>query len=457
MSDRLILVFLLLFAGFCHAQTKHAITAKVVDSTDHQPVELATVAIITVRDSALVCYTTTDKQGTFVLRNIRDNEPLRLLITHVGYAPIHVSLQLSQMPVLDLGSLRLSTETMREVTVNGLRVPVVIKKDTIEFNAEAFKVRPNAAVQDLLKKLPGVQVDRDGTITYAGREVSKIRVDGRDFFSDDPKIATRNLDADMISKVQIYDDRENDPDHLLPAFKVGKIINLKFKKRFRKATFGKSTLAVGTHGRYEINGLYNQSLEDMQVTVIGSSNNLGHTQFVGTSMADVGTGYGIDRIAGTGININNKFGKKVKLNLSLHLDNTTNSNLQTSNMVQLLNDTTVTHNNTEQIHSSNTERSVSGSLQIAIDSTSNLNYMPLIRFSNRSNTGFRVETIFNNYVPLLSTSNNQQRGASNDKDYHHTLVYYHTFKKKGESFSISNELHFHPTRSKDTNIAQLNA
>ncbi|MBB6112177.1 Outer membrane protein beta-barrel family protein [Mucilaginibacter lappiensis] len=457
MTNRLILALLLLFTGFCHAQTKHAIRAKVIDSADHEPIELATVAIINVRDSSLMSYTTTDKQGAFMLRNIRGEEPLRLLITHVGYLPIRITLQFSKMPVLDLGSLSLSSKTLSEVTVKGQIVPVVIKKDTVEFNAEAFKVRPNAVVQDLLKKLPGVQVDRDGTITYAGREVSKVKVDGRDFFANDPKIATQNLDADMISKVQIYDDREGDPDHLLPDYKVGKIINLKFKKKFSKATFGKSTLAAGTQERYDIEGLYNQSLEDLQVTVIGSSNNLGHTQFIGTSLTDFGTGQGIDRVTGTGININDNFGKKVKLNLVYNFDNTTNSNLQTSNTAQLLNDTTVTHNATNQIHSGNTNHSIGGNLQVAIDSASYLKYTPLVRFSSGSNTGISKETTFNNFVPLLSINNSRETGNSRNQEYQHSMIYYHAFKKKGESLTISNELHFNPTHSTDINNNQLTA
>jgi len=457
MTNRLVLVFLLLFAGFSYAQTKHFITAKVVDSTSHHPIELATVAIVTVHDSTLISYTTTDKQGVFMLRNVRNDEPLRLLITHVGYLPKSITLHFSKMQVLDLDSLGLSSKMLSEVTVKGQIVPVVIKKDTIEFNAEAFKVRPNAIVQDLLKKLPGVQVDRDGTITYVGKEVTKVKVDGRDFFANDPKIATQNLDAEMISKVQIYDDRENDPDHLLPGYKVGKIINLKFKKRFSKATFGKSTLAAGIQGRYNIDGLYNQSLEDLQVTVIGNSNNLGHTQFVGTSLTDLGTGQGIDRVTGTAINVNDNFGKKVKLNLVYNFDNSTSSNLQTSNMVQFLNDTTVTHNATNQIHSGNTDHSVRGNLEVAIDSASYLKYMPLIRFGSGSNTGLSKETTFNNYVPLLSISSGRETGNTQTREYQHNMVYYHAFMKKGESLTISNELHIFPTQSTGINNDQLTA
>ncbi len=118
--------------------------------------------------------------------------------------------------------------------IKGERMPIVIKKDTIEFNAEAFKVRPNAVVEDLLKKLPGLEVGSDGSITVMGKDVTKVLVDGHEFFSADTRMATKNIDADMIDKIQVYDDRENDPDHLIPASKLSKIINLKFKKALEK-------------------------------------------------------------------------------------------------------------------------------------------------------------------------------------------------------------------------------
>jgi hypothetical protein len=193
----------------------------------------------------MISYTITDKNGAFAIHNLHDNEPARLLISHAGFESQHITLKYTKAEVLDLGNIHLREKQLAEVNIKGELVPVVIKKDTIEFNAEAFKVRPNAVVQDLLKKLPGVQIDRDGTITVNGKGVSKVKVDGRDFFANDPKIATQNLDADMIAKVQIYDDRENDPDHLTPDNDVKKIINLKFKKEFSKATFGKIVAGAG--------------------------------------------------------------------------------------------------------------------------------------------------------------------------------------------------------------------
>jgi hypothetical protein len=323
------LAVLILLACFCQAQTKHNITATIVDSASKQPLELTTVALLDTRDSSLISYTLPDKSGVFMLRNVRDDQHVRLLISHAGYGSIHYNLKFTGSQVLNLGTLTMSPKMLAEVTIKGEVVPIVIKKDTIEFNAEAFKVRPNAVVQDLLKKLPGVQIDRDGTITVEGKNISKLKVDGKDFFANDPKIVSRNLDADMVAKVQIYDDRENDPDHLLPDYEVKKIINLKFKKKFHNATFGKIVAGAGTQGRYDIDGLYNTSVNNnLQISFIGNSKNLGSTEFVGTSLVGFGPGTGIPQNTNAGVNINEDFGKKAKLNLAYTYSNNTLSNIQ---------------------------------------------------------------------------------------------------------------------------------
>jgi len=232
---RRIFLFLFFSAAIVSAKAQNhgSVKAIVLDSVTNQPIQLATVSVLELKDSSLVAYTVTDKNGGFTLRNLRE-QPSRLLISHVGYQSRHVSLNFAKDKVTDLGNILLSTKMLREVTVNGERIPVMIKKDTIEFDAEAFKTRPNALVEDLLKKLPGVQVDQSGAITVNGHDVSKIKINGKTFFANDVTIATRNLEADMISKVQVYDDRDNDPDHLVPDYKINKILNLKLKKKFAK-------------------------------------------------------------------------------------------------------------------------------------------------------------------------------------------------------------------------------
>ncbi|NNU34024.1 hypothetical protein HK413_07400 [Mucilaginibacter sp. S1162] len=116
----------------------------------------------------------------------------------------------------------MNNKFLNEVVVKGERTPVVQKKDTLEFNTEAFKTRPNAVVEDLLRLLPGVQVNVDGSILVNGKAVNKMLIDGKRFFGSDPTVATKNLDADMVASVQVYDDREEDPDHKLTDRKLVK-------------------------------------------------------------------------------------------------------------------------------------------------------------------------------------------------------------------------------------------
>ncbi|MFI5163502.1 MAG: carboxypeptidase regulatory-like domain-containing protein, partial [Sphingobacteriales bacterium] len=189
---RYILLFLIsLISIAAAAQNRAGIKAVVLDSLNKEPLGFATVAVLKVSDSSLISYTITDKTGAFSLRNLNTAEPSRLLISRVGYQSLHLTLSFKKdKPVNDLGQLFLAQKVLKEVTITAERTPVLIKKDTIEFNAEAFKVRPNAVVEDLLKKLPGVQVDNGGTITVNGKNISKIKVDGKDFFANDPKIAT---------------------------------------------------------------------------------------------------------------------------------------------------------------------------------------------------------------------------------------------------------------------------
>ncbi|SDT62589.1 Outer membrane receptor proteins, mostly Fe transport [Mucilaginibacter mallensis] len=454
MKKLLILITILCSINVGMAQNRHTITAIVTDSTGKTPLELTTVVVLKVSDSSMISYTLTDKNGAFTIR-LHDNEPARLLISHAGFESMHIPLKYKNAELLNLGTIHLREKQLAEVNIKGELVPVVIKKDTIEFNAEAFKVRPNAVVQDLLKKLPGVQVDRDGTITVNGKGVSKVKVDGRDFFANDPKIATQNLDADMIAKVQIYDDRENDPDHLTPDNEVKKIINLKFKKEFSKATFGKIVAGAGTQDKYNLDGLYNQSINNLQVSVIANSKNLGNTQFIGTSLVGFGPSSGLNQNTNAGVNINDNFGKTVKLNLVYNYANGVYKNQQVTNTAQFLSDTTLTRNTTTQAHSVNNNQSINGNLEWAPNDATKLKYTPELSFGNTNSTNQSVGTSFNNFTPLLSKSNNNSSNDGNNTNYQHSLNYYHSFTKKGESLSITNNVQVSPNTGKNISVDDL--
>ena len=179
MYKHLLLFALLLATSLSQAQNKSVIKGKIIDSASNTPVEFVTVAVLTVKDttSLLLSYTITDKTGAFALHNLPTGTPLKVFISNVAYKPYRKFITFSKIETLDLGNIALSNNTLNELVIKGERPPITIRKDTIEFNAEAFKTRPNAVVEDLLKKLPGVEVDMSGQIMVNGKDVKKIRVD----------------------------------------------------------------------------------------------------------------------------------------------------------------------------------------------------------------------------------------------------------------------------------------
>ena len=168
-----------------------------------------------------------------------------------------------------------------EVVVRTAKAPLTIKGDTIEYNASSFKVPPGSTVEDLLRKLPGVQVDQDGNIRAQGQEVKKVTVDGKSFFGDDPKLATKNLQAEAITKVQVYNDKTEQAKLTgVDDGKKEKTVNLELKEEFKKGGFGKVTAGAGPASnnvstRYEGKGSYNKfnSKEQFSALLLGNNTN----------------------------------------------------------------------------------------------------------------------------------------------------------------------------------------
>ncbi len=273
-----------------------SITGKLVDSTSKKPLYLSTVTIYNAADTSIVTYRLSDREGLFKVPGLPMNTPLRALVTFSGYEVLRKDFTLTDVSNsinLDTVWMTPASTSLDEVLVFAERPPMTVRKDTIEFNAAAFKTLPNALVEDLLKKLPGVQVDKEGNIMVNGKRVNRIMVDGKTFFGDDPKMATRNLPSNVIDKIQVTDDKEemlqNGDDN---TNNVGKVINLTFKKGVKKGLFGKAYAGGGTEGRYEAGAIANTFRDTLQVSVLGYSNNLNRPGFSFSEL--MGTG-GIKR------------------------------------------------------------------------------------------------------------------------------------------------------------------
>ncbi len=286
---------MLLSCSYCFALTATAqgtFKGKLTDSSSKAPVGLATVTVFRAADTAIITYRLSNPDGEFKIPGLPFNVNCRAVVTVSGYAAFRKEFTLtSDESTIDIGTVLLlpASKSLDEVIVFAERPPVVIRKDTVEFNASAFKTLPNALVEDLLKKLPGVQVDKDGNIVVNGKPVNKITVDGKSFFGDDPKMATRNLPANVIDKIQVTDDKEemmrsgdDNPNN------VGKVVNITLKKGIKKGWFGKMYAGGGTGKLYEAGGIANIYRDTLQVSLLGYLNNLNKPGFSYTELMQAG-------------------------------------------------------------------------------------------------------------------------------------------------------------------------
>ena len=303
-----LIVILPLVSTILIAQKNGNIKGVAFDTLSQKTVASATVTILDKKDSSLVAFSMTDNNGNFELRGI-PNGNYRLMLSHVSY---HNSVKYFTVSdsnkIVNLGNVVMNDKSkiLEEVVLNAEAPPITMIDDTIQYNAGSFKTVPNANVEQLLKKLPGVKVDKDGTITAQGEKVNRVMVDGKEFFGNDPKIATRNLPADAIDKVQVYDKQSDQAQ--LTGFEDGnyeKTINLKLKKDKKKGLFGKLNAGGGNKERYELKGNINSFKGARQFSAIGMGNN---TNAEGFSFMDILNFTGelarMQRVGGSGGNIN---------------------------------------------------------------------------------------------------------------------------------------------------------
>ncbi|MDR0835010.1 MAG: carboxypeptidase-like regulatory domain-containing protein, partial [Tannerella sp.] len=176
------------------SQKNLSLTGTLIDKADNEPIVAGSINLLNSKDSTYVVGGISDAKGAFSLKNLSSGNYI-LKVTYIGYLPFFENVSLtSDKAVTNLGTLALNTDDilLKETIVEGKKPDVTVKGDTLEYDATSFKTQENAVVEDLLKKLPGVEVDKDGKVTAAGKEVKKFLVDGKDFFSNDPTVASKN-------------------------------------------------------------------------------------------------------------------------------------------------------------------------------------------------------------------------------------------------------------------------
>ena len=203
---KILFTSILFFTFLISNSQEYTIQGKVIDSLTSEPLSSATIFVESLKDSTLLNYTISSGTGDFKLLVVSKEDKARLNISFTGMQSYSEIVDLEKS-IIDLENIKLKelASNLDEVVVNVNRSPITIKKDTLEFNAASFKTRPDANLEETLKQLPGVEVDAAGNITVNGKPVQRILVNGKEFFGNDPKIATKNLPKEIINKIQVVD------------------------------------------------------------------------------------------------------------------------------------------------------------------------------------------------------------------------------------------------------------
>jgi hypothetical protein len=460
-------LFLFSFCAIAKAQKNGSAKGIAFDTLGKQAVANATITLMQKKDSSLISFTMTDNNGRFELTNIQNGE-YRLLITHVNYHNTNQVLKIDdEHKNVNLGNIVMNNRNkiLSEVTVTAEAPPVTLVGDTIQYNAGSFKTQPNANVEDLLKKLPGVKVEKDGTVKAQGEKVQKVLVDGKEFFGNDPKIATKNLPADVIDKVQVYDKLSDQAQ--MTGFDDGnseKTINLKLKKDKKKGIFGKINAGAGTDERYQGRFNINSFKGARQMSAIGMGNN---TNAEGFSFMDVlnftgalnqlkngggnininitpddplagllgGNNRGINTTFGGGVNYNNIIGTKTDFR-SNYFYSRYNPNRQSNIQRQYFSPANLYKQNSYTYNLNNNHR-LNFSADYQIDSFHSIKISPSLSYQKTRNKTLSDYATWSEQSAKINDGSSNNLSNSEGYNLNTNILFRKRFHRKGRTFSLN--------------------
>ena len=452
----LLMLLMILFSPMAFAQQSGVnVTGSVVEQGNDTPIEQATVRLLNVKDSAMVRGVVSARNGSFTLKNVKKGSYL-LHITFIGYDPLYQPLQITgkKNPV-NVGKLELSDGAIElgEAVVIGKAPEVTVRNDTVEYNADSYKVTEGSVLEDLLKKMPGVEVDSEGKITVNGKEVKKVMVDGKEFFSDDPKVASKNLPAKMIDKLQVLDKKSDMAQ--MTGFDDGEeetVINLTVKPGMKQGWFGNAYGGYGSKDRYEGNAMVNRFVNNDQITFMGgtnNTNNMGFSDLASTMFSGMGggggrrggfgAGSGITSSGNAGLNFSKEF-KPDKLTLGgntrySHSDNDARSKSDRQN---ILPGDSSSYDNSEAMSRTKSDNfGVDFRLEWKPDTMTQLIFRPSFSLSHSMNDNFSDATTLDNERDTVNTNKSSNYSESNGYNLNASIDFSRKLNNKGRVFSAT--------------------
>ncbi len=430
----------------------------------------ATVLVLSHSDSSLVNFAVSGADGSFTIRNINKGQYL-FKVTFLGFRTFTKSILATDAEgVIDLGRIKLepAINELDAIEIRPEAAPVTVRHDTIEFNAGSFKTKENAVVEDLLKKLPGVDVDNEGNITAQGEQVRRVTVDGKNFFGNDPKAATRNLPADAVDKVQVFDKKSDQA--MFSGVDDGqreKTINLALKEEKKKGAFGNIVGGLGTNDRFQARANINRFTKTRQLSFLGMANNVNeqgfsideYLNFTGGAQQMMGGGgmrfvIGGDNSNGVplnfgnrangimtnyagGVNLNNEFGKKTELNGSYFYSHLDHNRDQTTFRENAFQDERFSSNQNDILENSNDNHRMNFTLDHRADSANSFKLTGSVSYNETDGTSRSTSESFATNDMLLNRNERMTLSSGTNFNLNTSLLWRHKFSRKGRNFSAN--------------------
>lgn len=422
------------------------ITGYVKDKSGEPLIEAA-VRLLKERDSAFVAGTTADLDGKFTIKGVSAGKYI-LETSYVGYTSVTQPVTVGKSRV-DVGTIEMNeaTNVLKEVSVVAVKTPIKVMEDTVEYNADSYHTQPNAVVEDLLKRLPGVEVGTDGAITANGKTVSKILIDGKEFFSDDPKVASKNLPANMVDKLQVVD-RKSDMARLtgVDDGEDETVINLTFKKNMNQGWFGTAEGGYGTDNRYMGSFNVNRFWNGNQVTLLGNFNNInqiGFTDSNGNRFRRFGGNNGITDSRALGLNFNVGKDEIIRVGGDIMWSNTDATSITRQEREYLFED----HSTYSKINKRTRDRGNNVRADFRVlwkpDSFNTLEFRPNFSANFNKSNDTELTSYFNSSMNKVSDNTADANSKGDSYEFGARLIYSHSFKRhRGRSFSISGQYRY---------------
>ena len=424
------------------------ITGTILEAETGDPLEQATVRLLSLPDSALVKGTVSVAEGKFSLP-VRKAGHFLLSVSFIGFETFYKPVELpAPGGRLAMGNIKIGENSLvlGEAVIEGKAPEVVLKEDTVEYNADSYKLPASSMVEDLLKKLPGVDIDADGNVTAGGKVISKILVDGKEFFGKDVMVALKNINVDILQKLQVID-RKSEEARLtgVDDGEEEKIINLTIKKGMKKGWFGNMSGAYGNKDRYEGYGMVNRFVDDNQYSLLGGINNtnnsgfsdMGNNMYSGSNMRSGGGG-GMLTSGNLGTNFNYGKEETFSVNGNVMVSGTNQDITRKTLRENLLSDRSTYYDQT--FGGINKSRNAGGDLRLRwrIDSLTRLEFTPSFQYNHSTSGNHSDFTTLREDSTYINQGNTRKDTRMNGLNYSARLtVSRASAHKKGRRTSLS--------------------